>query len=486
MSVRRSLVWSLCGQSLSVIAMVVAMVVLARTLTPREMGIYAVGLATTGILQIVAAFGLGHFVTREIELTDPTLSSVFTVNALLALLLAVVTYLASFAGAALFTEAGVANVLKLLAIVPLIGIFEFLPAALLQREMRFKPVSIVLMLRAIGSTTVTIVSVLLGASYLSAAYGAIAYALIGAVGMNLALPGHLMMRPGLHDWRRIVPFGLRVMSIGGVSVLSMRMTELVMGRVMGLAALGIFTRASTLYTAIYTNIFGIAARVLFAKLADDNRATGDIRATYLHGIDVTLAIMWPFLLTVATLAGPIIQHAFGSRWLAAAPVLTILMIAQVIAMLFAMSYELFTLRDELARQTRYEGFRSMLGLVLVSAGCLISLEAAAIGRAIETAVAAALYLPHIWRLTGVSPAEFGRVIGRNLLIAVGTLIPMVAIMSISGWRADVPLALLAQIALLTLLAWIVALRIVRHPLLLEIGHALRVVRGRLRLQRGNA
>lgn len=483
MSVRRSLIWSVFGQLLSIIAMVTAMIVLARMLTPREMGVYAVGLAAAGILQIVAAFGLSHFVTREHELTPETLSAVFTINALLAALLAATTYALSYAGAALFTEPGVAPVLRLLAWVPVIGALEFLPSAILQRDMRFKSVSIVLICRSIGATVTTILSVLAGASYLSAAYGAIAYALIGAAGVNIALPGHMVARPGLYGWRRIVPFGLRVMSIGGISVLAMRMSELVIGRIAGLVALGIYSRASTLYNAIYTNVFGVAARVLFAKLAKDNRETGQIGATYLHGLQIVLAIMWPLLLSVAVLAAPIIYYAFGPRWLAAALPLAILMVAQALAMLFAMSYEVFTLRDELQRQTRYEVIRSLFGLACVSLGCLFSLEAAALGRVVEAVLASFLYVPHLVRLTGVRLEAVLRIFVGNLLIALTTVAPVFAVMSASAWRADVPLPFLAAGMGAGGLAWIAGLWLSRHPLFDELGHALHFLKAKLIFQK---
>jgi O-antigen/teichoic acid export membrane protein len=478
-SVRGAFFWSLLGQALALAALLLATIVLARLLNPREMGIYAMGLAVNGILQVLAALGLGTYLTREEKLSPAHLGLAFTINALLAILLAAVTLGLSYAAVPVFGEAGVGQILRLLSVVPIIGMFELLPTAMMQRELRFRPISTVLTLRSIGSMIATIGTARMGASYMSAAWGAIAFAVIGAVGANMAAPGHLRIRLTLRGWRHMAAFGLRVMSIGGFSVLAMRASEIVMGRLLGLPALGIFSRASTIYNVIYANVFGAAARVLLAKLAADNRATGDLRPTYVHGLQITLAVMWPFLLGIALLSRPVVQILFGPQWLAAALPLTILMVAQAIAMCFAMSYELFVLRDELAEQTRYELFRSVCGFGLFTIGCLFSLEAAAVGRLGEVLLGAWLYIPNIKRLARLEDGIMFSAFRVNLLVTTVATAPAAALMIVTGWSATTsPFAIGVSICC-GAAAWLLALRVTGHPLFQEIQRMVGMAQNRL-------
>ncbi|MDE0878701.1 MAG: oligosaccharide flippase family protein [Sphingomonas bacterium] len=467
-SVRRAMLWSLIGQALSIGSLLLATVVLARILDPREMGIYAMGLAVNGILQIITAFGLATFITREERLNEFHLRAAFTINAILGVALAAVTLAGSFVATPLFGAPGVGDVLRLLAFVPLIGAFELIPVAMMQREMRFGPISTILSLRSIGSMIVTIVSALLGASYLSAGYGAIAFAMIGAVGANIAAPGHLVILPSLAGWRQMAAFGARVMSIGGFSMLAVRFSEIAMGRILGLATLGIYSRASTIYNVVYANIFGTAARVLMAKLAADNRATGDLKTTYLQGMHITLALMWPFLIGIALVARPLVRILFGAQWLDAASPLAILMVAQAISMMFAMSYELFVLRDELARQTRYELFRSVCGFVFFTAGCFVSMEMAAVGRLGDVVVGAILYIPHIKRLAVIEDGALRRIFGINAFIAAAAIVPTAGLMISVGWSADTPLPMIVTSALIGGAFWLAALWLTGHALYDEI------------------
>ncbi len=68
MSVRRSLAWLMMSQGGFFVLQFSGAVVLARLLTPYEMGVYTAAAAVTGILGILQAFGLTLFIIREPDL----------------------------------------------------------------------------------------------------------------------------------------------------------------------------------------------------------------------------------------------------------------------------------------------------------------------------------------------------------------------------------------------------------------------------------
>jgi O-antigen/teichoic acid export membrane protein len=68
-SVRRGLAWMLLSQSGLFVLQFGGSVVMARLLTPHEMGIFAVAYAIVGILSTIRALGLSSFLIREPDLT---------------------------------------------------------------------------------------------------------------------------------------------------------------------------------------------------------------------------------------------------------------------------------------------------------------------------------------------------------------------------------------------------------------------------------
>lgn len=478
MSVRRSLAWAFSGQFAALVVGFLGSIVVARLLSPREMGVYAIAMAAQGIVGIFVNFGVGAYVVRDPDLRPETLDAAFTVNALLAVGLSVILFALSFAGGWLLGAPEAGRVLRVSALGPLIGVAGFRPSAMLQREMRFKATSLIdtggVLLTALG----TVAFALAGQSYMSPAYSGLLSGVACVLAYSVVGRRHHGFRLSLAGWRPITTFGVRMVSVSGVAVLAMRLSDLVLGRVVGTAALGLYGRASGLSNLIFTNIYGTATRVVFVQLSRDYRETGELKTTFLRGLQLITAFMWPLLAGLAVLARPMIYILYGEKWLAAATPLSLLLIAQFLALCFGMNWELFVLRDETARQTRFEVIRSVVALGIFSLGCLVSLTAAAAGRIAESAIGLLLYYPHVRRLAQTDRGEIPAVFAQSAMLTVAAVAPALLLMIGMGWSERAPAAALAGVVGLGVALWTAVLFALRHPLSDEIILAWRRVAGR--------
>mgnify|MGYP003339018897 CR=1 FL=1 len=75
--------------------------------------------------------------------------------------------------------------------------------------------------------------------------------------------------------------------------------------VIGLSALGLYTRASGNYNMLWDNIHTIATRVLFVDFANRQRDGLPLRDRYLQVVAVITTLVWPAFLGLAILAGPL-------------------------------------------------------------------------------------------------------------------------------------------------------------------------------------
>jgi O-antigen/teichoic acid export membrane protein len=75
LSVRRGLAWMGLSQGGFFILQFGGSVILARLLSPYEMGVFVVGAAITGVLSAIQAFGLAGFIVREQDLSPELLAS---------------------------------------------------------------------------------------------------------------------------------------------------------------------------------------------------------------------------------------------------------------------------------------------------------------------------------------------------------------------------------------------------------------------------
>lgn len=481
MTLRKSVFWSFGGQGVSSVAAFVTSVLLAHVLTPHEFGIYGIAIAAQAILQIFAAFGLGNYIVRHENLQPADLESTFTINAIISIGLAGMMVAVSFMAGNLLGDPGAGRVLRILALGPIIMIPTCRPAAMLQRDMAFQVISVIGMINVLLISAVTLASAWTGASYMSAAYGLISGTVFQAIAYNIVGRQHASFRLNLVNWRLILGFGLNMLSVQGILSISTRFSDIVLGRVLGLSQLGFYGRANGVALIIAENIYATAARISFVKLAQDARQGLPIHPVFLRSIYYIMGVLWPAQLGIAILARPLMYHVYGSQWTPAATPLALLMIAQFIAAMTGMNWELFTVRNEMKRQTRLELIRATVGLGFFVLIVPFGLWAAAAAKVAEAILGLVLYYRHVARLAGTAPGQITTVWRDNMIVTVAAIVPALALMLWNGWLPETPVPSMAAAILAGIACWVIALAAIGHPLYAEGIHVLATVRRGLRL-----
>jgi O-antigen/teichoic acid export membrane protein len=476
MSYKRHLAWMGLSQACFFGVQFAGSVIVARLLTPYDMGVYAIAMAITGVLGVLQAFGLNGFIVREPELGAHVTRSVFTINLLLSVVLAGLIAGLSPLGGQLLHEGGVRRVMLVLAALPVLGAMEFLPATQIERSADFKAIALVNTGRTVTTQLVTVGLAFAGFRFMSLAFGQVAGAIFSVLAYTLIGRRHVSFRIGFREWRRILDFGLNMLAISGVNAVAARLSEALLGRLIGLSALGLYSRASNLNNLLWDNIHMVIGRVVFVDLAAQKRSGASLRATYLTLVEVLTALLWPAFAGLAIVSGPFILLVYGQRWVAAAHPLAMLSIAAILLVAISMTWELFVVSGETAKQARLEVVRAGAGLILFTTGCLFGLTAAAAGRIGEAGFSIWLYRPHLDRMTQTKSADFVGIYARSAILTLLTVAPAGIVMALHGGSERTPLTLLAPSIGLGGLMWMAALYRMRHPLAIE---ALRLASQRL-------
>src|SRR5262249_4070516 len=123
-SVRRGLAWMTLSQAALFLVQFGSSVVVARLLTPYEMGVFAIATGVVGLISAMRSFGPTSYLVRAQRIDETMLASVFTLNAISAIVVGALVVAFSTLGSTLLDEPSVRPVLLVLAAVPIIGIFE--------------------------------------------------------------------------------------------------------------------------------------------------------------------------------------------------------------------------------------------------------------------------------------------------------------------------------------------------------------------------
>lgn len=471
MSVKKSLAWVGMAQAISVLLQFSSSVVLARYLSPYEMGIFTVAIATTAILSLFQQLGLNSMIVREEVLTDGISRSVFTVNALITVGLSIAIVAASYGGELFLRDEGVRHVLLVLAVTPLFGIFSLLPGANLERNGRFRELALIATATGIINAAVAITLAVLGFKYMSVAYAQVASSAGSAIMLMVAGRRHFSCRMGLGAWRHVAAFGLQIFAVSGINNASSRLSEIMMGRLLGLGALGLYNRAVGLNGLIFINFHLAVARVMLVDFADLHRRGVPLRDRYLQTVAIVTATLWPAFAGLAAIAEPFIRIVYGAKWAPAVGPFILLAVASAIQVAITMTWELFTATGRLRTQTRIESVRAVISFLLFVGGCLISLEAAAAARILDAAISVLLYRPHISRMTGTSTADFRGIYAQSALLTGLAVAPAAVLMIVVEGSPALPW--LAVAIMLGVALWAAGLFAIRHPLAAELTATLR-------------
>ena len=114
-SIRRSLAISFLRRYTGMAVGVVSTIVLARLLTPEEIGLYAVVASLTPIANHIREFGVGRYLIQTTELTEDNVRTAFTLTLVIAWSIAVLFFIFSPFVAEVFDESTVQQILMVLA-----------------------------------------------------------------------------------------------------------------------------------------------------------------------------------------------------------------------------------------------------------------------------------------------------------------------------------------------------------------------------------
>lgn len=289
--------------------------VLARILFPHDFGVIAGATIFIQLASLLVEVGIGATIVQIPGLTRDDIRIAGTLvflNGIGYFLLA--QLLAPLAGQFLNID-GVTGVIRVLALVFVIQSFGIVPENLLVRRLDARRVMIAqLLARIVGTGGIGILLAWLGWGY-----WALVAATLAETGFKAAWLVAIVrppMRPLLTraGAKRLMGRGAGFSAAKIINFFALRANNMVVGRTMDAAALGIYSRAFNLMSVPSDLYSRIAERLVFPAMAQVQDDPVRLRAAFLRGTELTSAIGMPMSALLAILAPEVIDVILGGRW----------------------------------------------------------------------------------------------------------------------------------------------------------------------------
>lgn len=365
--IRSGALWMFMGKSGSQMLSFAFGIVLARLLAPDVFGMLLTIQIFTGIASFVAGGGMGQALVRAKDTSRADYDIVFTLQLAIGCAIYAVFFVTAPLIAAAYDTPLYADMIRVMALSFIFRPLSNVPASILQREMRFKGMTVVGLTALILSSTTSIALAYHG-------FGVWALILGGLVSPLLTIPAFGMLakwRPRFSlDFKRareIARYGLLVSVNDIVNHLRDQISIFILSRTLGPASIGLYNKGESLAKMPHGFITGSVYHVLFRALAAEQDNLDKCRYLFFRSIALVAVYATPFYIGLLWLAEPLVRGLYGEKWVEAAGPLLILALAWPFWLMETLSGSVLAAHNWLGRELPVQ-----IGMLLISALAILT------------------------------------------------------------------------------------------------------------------
>ena len=300
--------------------------ILARLLTPAEIGVYAVAASVAFLAIEMRALGAGQYLIREAEIDNHKIRSATGLMIVISWSMAAIIAISAPYIADFYKEQALVIIFWVIASSFLFAPFSTVPSAILTRNMRFQTLFIIRFTSSIVRSGSTIGFVLLGYSYYGLAMGVLAGAITEVILNSYYRDPGIPWLPSFSKFKDLFRFGAYTSTATTLEQFSLSIPDLVLGRLATMTDVGLFSRGLGIVAFLNKIIVQAVAPVILPHLSEVKRKGGSVSEAYLHAMVLQTSFSWPVFAIVNLSAFSMIRALFGNQWDAAIPIASILAI----------------------------------------------------------------------------------------------------------------------------------------------------------------
>jgi O-antigen/teichoic acid export membrane protein len=308
------------------------LLILARLLSPDDFGLLAISSVIIDVLMRVTNFGMVPALVQRAEAGEEHYDAAWTVGVLRALAIAGVTFLAAPIVAELFAEPRATELIRVLAIRPLLDAGASIGIARLTRDLHFRSLAFIELAKALVNTLVAVASAhWLGVWALVA--GALAGSTAYLIGSYVVAPHRPQLNLDRNAARSLIGFGQWIFFTSLVAMAGQATLRLVIARQLGAAELGLYYLAASLAflpADVAGQVVGQVAFPFYSRLQTELQ---QVSLAFRSILTSMAALLVPACALLIALAPSLVDHVLGPEWQGTAAIIQVLALASMVGLL---------------------------------------------------------------------------------------------------------------------------------------------------------
>ena len=363
----RGLSWNTLRVLFQTFSSIFVIALLARFLPPADFGLMALALFVIGFGDLLGTLGMGPAIIQRKQLTAQDTKVAQTLSVLIGSIVTAGVCLSAPFVALYFEQPPLERMIYILSITLWLSAFSAVYRGLLIRRLDFKSIFMVDFSGYVfGYVIVTITCIFYGLGVMSLVYGALAQSLLMALLLIIANRQLLGFGFNRTTAKKLMHFGTGQSLNGAVNYLAANVDTLFIGKFLGPASLGLYSRASQLMTLPITKLASSISSVMFSSYAQIQNDKPLLKRNYLAVVELTSLVIFPILAGFIIGAHWLIVGLFGDNWQDIVFAFQILCIAGVFKTVFNLAGSIIQALGLVYKELKRQG----LYLAILLIGCL--------------------------------------------------------------------------------------------------------------------
>jgi teichuronic acid exporter len=318
-----ALKWSAAGRLAGQLTSWVITLYVIRILNPSDYGLMGMASALMPFAGLLNELGMIPALIQSRQVDEQIIRQMFgfviiSTLAMFCLLFVTAPVLSTF-----FGEPHLTSITRVLAIGMVIGSISAIPNALLERDLRFRGLSLIEFVVMIMGSIATLTLAIRGFGVWSLVVGNLISTTAKTLGVLLVSRFCLTPAFGLQRLRPFLGFGAKVTGQRVLWYAHSSADVLLIGKLLGDQALGTYSVAFQLATLPVSKVFGILNRVAFpayARLQHDNALARDY---FIASVRLIWLVFCPMMWGLSSVSGDFVEVFMGRNWAEAGVVLAL-------------------------------------------------------------------------------------------------------------------------------------------------------------------
>jgi len=320
-SAGKAVIWTAFAKWFEAVAGLLSLFVLVRILGPDLYGLFGMGLVMLALPQGIVGGPLAESLIQRREISKGHETATFISDVTIAILLCLLLSLTAPITASIFKQDELIRLIPVMSLLLPIAALGSVPGALLQRELRFKEVSLVDATGTATASSIGIAMALLGFGVWSLVFMELSRRTVRTLGFCFAANWFPKLRKDAplrkHHFWDLFRFNSFTITTKLLGQLDNALPGAIIGVLLGTQALGIFN--------LVTRVFKQGASILLAPmqavtmpLASKTQTTPTVLVDLIKkGTRLSTVIAYPFFIGLAAVSALIVPLFFGKEWIGA-------------------------------------------------------------------------------------------------------------------------------------------------------------------------